>query len=69
MTQSALRSIGVLLIILGAVGFLDGMDIIQAPYRLVTWMENWGQDTAWVIRIATGCVGAALLFLTPRADE
>ena len=69
MTQSALRSIGVVLIILGAIGFLDGMDIIQVRSRFVTWMENWGQDTAWVIRIATGLVGASLLFLTPRADD
>lgn len=69
MTQSALRSIGVVLIVLGAVAFLDGMDIIQVHSRLLTWMEAWGQDTAWVIRIATGLVGGALLFLTPRADD
>lgn len=69
MTQSALRSIGVLLIILGAVAFLHGMEIIEFRSRSITWMEAWGQDTAWVIRIATGLMGAALLFLTPRADD
>ncbi|MFT5353425.1 MAG: hypothetical protein ACI9KE_000623 [Polyangiales bacterium] len=69
MTQTTLRSIGVVLIVLGAIAFLAGMDIIQVRWRLVTWMEAWGQDTAWVIRIATGLVGAALLFLTPRGDD
>lgn len=69
MTQSALRTIGVVLIVLGAVGFLDGMELIDVRSRLITWMEDWGQDTAWVIRLATGLVGAALLFMTPRADD
>lgn len=69
MTQSTLRSIGVVLIVLGAVAILHGMDIIRVRSRLVTWMEDWGQDTAWVIRVATGLMGAALLFLTPRGDD
>ncbi len=68
MTQTILRTVGVFAIILGIVGVLDGMHIVRVHSPLIDWMERYGEYSAWAIRLGTIGVGAALLFLTPRAD-
>lgn len=56
---------GLLLIVgLGSIG----LALFASNYemKLLTWIENWGQTVAWVIRGALVTVGAVLLFLGMR---
>ena len=42
MTQSTLRALGAILIILAAVAVLDAMELIRFRSRLIGWMDDWG---------------------------
>ena len=69
MAQTVFRILGVLLILLAGLSILDALDVLRYRGPLTSWMYSWGRDSAWVARVATGAVGASLLFLTPRADD
>ncbi len=58
-----------MLLLLAGVAILDAVDVISFRNPLTSWMYQWGRESAWVARIATGAVGAVLLFLTPVGDD
>ncbi len=45
------------------------MNYLDRVPRLLMWIYNWGDTTAWIIKIGLIVVGAALYFLGPKEDE
>lgn len=52
---SLMAIFGILAIVLG---FMDSVPAILA------WIYNWGEDTAWIIKIGMTVVGAILWFIS-----
>jgi hypothetical protein len=62
-----MRSIGFLLLILGAGSFvLRSMDY---EFKLMKWVDNWGADTGNIIRIGIAVVGLVLVGLSFRKKQ
>ena len=64
-----MRSIGSLLFILGAAASIFGL-MGRVPIVL-SWINKWGENTAWVIKIGFMILGAALFMMGARkkADQ
>ena len=64
-----MRSIGSLLFILGAAASILGL-MGYVPVVL-SWINQWGENTAWVIKIGFMILGAALYMMGARkkADQ
>ena len=64
-----MKPIGSLLFILGAVASIFGL-IGRVPI-LLSWINGWGESTAWVIKIGFMILGAALYMMGARkkADQ
>ena len=45
------------------------MNYLDRVPRLLMWIYNWGDTTAWIIKIGLIVVGAALYFLGPKEEE
>ncbi len=64
-----MKSIGSLLFILGAAASIFGL-MGRVPIVL-GWINQWGENTAWVIKIGFMILGAALFMMGARkkADQ
>lgn len=38
------------------------LNFLGMEFRLLTWIDSWGVQTGWIIRIALSVVGGALWF-------
>jgi hypothetical protein len=38
-------------------------------FRLLSWIETWGETAAWAIRVGLAVVGGALWFFAPKKAE
>lgn len=56
-----MKNIGSLLFILGA--FAIVLDFFNRVPKLLMWIYNWGETTAWIIKIALVVVGGILWFM------
>jgi hypothetical protein len=62
-----MKSIGSLLFIFGLAAIIFGfMDM--AP-KLLLWIYDWGEGTAWAIKIGFVAVGAILYYLGTRQKK
>ncbi len=55
-----MRKIGSYLMILGVIAI--AMRFANYVPRILTWIYNWGENTAWGIKIGIVVVGAILYF-------
>ena len=64
-----MKSIGSLLFILGAAASIFGL--MDRDLIVLGWINQWGQNTAWVIKIGFMILGAALFMMGARkkADQ
>jgi hypothetical protein len=57
-----INQIGSIMAIFGILAIVLGfMDSVPA---LLAWIYNWGEDTAWIIKIALTVVGGVLWFVS-----
>lgn len=57
-----INQIGSIMAIFGILAIVLGyMDSVPA---LLAWIYNWGEDTAWIIKIALTVVGGVLWFIS-----
>lgn len=59
-----MKSLGSLLFIFGAAATIFGL-MDRVP-RVLVWIYNWGETTAWVIKIGFMVLGAALYIIGSR---
>jgi hypothetical protein len=45
------------------------LHFIGMQFKLLSWIDAWGDTTGWAIRIGIAVVGALLWFLGSRKDE
>lgn len=63
-----MRSIGALMVLLGAGSF--ALEFLNMEFFLLGWVNNWGADVGHSIRIALFVVGAVILLIgKPPADK
>lgn len=62
-----MKNIGTTLLILG-VGSI-ALNFFNYEFRLLMWVDNWGETVGWAIRGAVIVAGAGLFFLGSRADQ
>lgn len=63
-----MRSIGSILLFLGAGSAV--LHFIGYEFKLLMWIDNWGETVGWVIRGAMVVAGGALMFFEKSsADE
>lgn len=63
-----MRSIGSLLLFLGAGSVV--LHFIGYEFRLLMWIDNWGETTGWIIRGAMIVAGGAMMFFSkPEEDD
>ncbi len=61
-----MKNIGSILFIYGLLAII--MNFFNAVPRILLWIYNWGEGTAWLIKIAFVLVGAALWWFAGK-DE
>ena len=62
-----MKSIGTLLFLFGLASI--GFHFFDREVRLLSWINNWGENAAWGIRIALVVVGGLLTFVGGRKSE
>lgn len=62
-----MRSFGFLLIIFGVGSFI--LKSMDREFRLLMWIDTWGESTGNIIRIGLAVAGAALVFLSMRKKQ
>lgn len=67
--QQIISYIGASMFVLGGLAIV--LDFMNKVPKLLVWIYNWGDGTAWVIKIGFLIVGAALYLLSSRfgSDE
>jgi hypothetical protein len=64
MNKSTLSYIGASMAVLGILAIV--LNFLDRVPRLLMWIYNWGEGTAWVIKILFVVVGAALYFIANK---
>lgn len=59
-----MKSIGILLFVLGAGSFV--LNQLGMEFKLLTWIDNWGDTTGLAIRVGLIVVGGALYLIARR---
>ncbi len=62
-----MKKIGGFMAVLGILAIV--MNFLDRVPRLLMWIYNWGDTTAWIIKIGLVVVGGALYFLGPKEVE
>lgn len=45
------------------------LNMIHVEFLLLMWVDFWGPEIGWAIRVAMIVVGALLWFFAPQAEE
>jgi hypothetical protein len=61
-----MKSIGWLLVILGAGSFV--LHLIGREFTYLMWIDNWGEEAGWAIRGVMIVAGGVLIFLGMKSD-
>jgi len=61
-----MKSIGSILFLYGIIAII--MNFFNAVPRLLVWIYNWGEGTAWAIKIAFVVVGGALWLIANKNE-
>jgi hypothetical protein len=61
-----MKSIGWLLVILGAGSFV--LNLIGMEFRYLMWIDSWGVEAGWAIRGAMIVAGGGLIFLGMKSE-
>jgi hypothetical protein len=59
-----MKQIGGLLLFLGLGSIV--LHFLQMEFIVLQWIDTWGVEMGWVIRIAMAVVGAILFFIASR---
>lgn len=62
-----MKTIGTYMMIFGAAAIV--MNFLGFVPKILFWIYNWGETTAWIIKIGLIAVGAVLYFMTPKEVE
>lgn len=62
-----MKSIGSLLLFLGIGSIV--LNIVGYEFRLLGWIDNWGETVGWAIRGGMIVLGGALYFLAPAGKS
>lgn len=62
-----MRSIGSFMLIVGLAAIVFGF--LDSVPRILFWIYNWGNTTAWIIKIALVVVGLILMMLGSDPEE
>lgn len=60
-----MKSLGSLLLLLGIGSIV--LNLVGYEFKLLMWIDNWGETVGWAIRGAMIVVGGAIYFLAPGA--
>jgi hypothetical protein len=63
--REILRQIGVVSVIFGGLAIF--MNIFDYVPKVLNWIYNWGEGTAWGIKIAMVVVGGLLWYMCRRS--
>lgn len=61
-----MKRIGSYLFIFGVLAIV--LNFFNAVPRILAWIYNWGEGTAWIIKIAFVAVGAILWFIGNKSE-
>ena len=62
-----MRQFGIYVLIFGAGSML--LNLFGYEFRLLSWIDNWGEGVGWGIRIGLIVLGAILFFLGKPNEE
>jgi len=62
-----MRTIGIYLMIAG-IGSI-ALNQFGYEFSLLMWIENWGENTGWAIKIGAVVAGAAMFFMGGKASQ
>ena len=62
-----MKKIGSIMALFGIAAIV--MNFLDLVPRLLMWIYNWGDTTAWIIKIGLVVVGGALYLLGPKEIE
>lgn len=62
-----MKNIGSLLLLFGIGSIV--LNLVGYEFKLLMWVDNWGETVGWAIRGAMIVAGAALFFLAPSAES
>ena len=62
-----LKSIGEIFFLFGAGSSL--LSFLNMEFFFLMWIDNWGTDVGWGIRIGLTIIGAALWIISKRHDH
>ncbi len=61
-----MKQIGSIMFIFGALAAITGF--MNSVPRLLAWIYNWGETTAWIIKIGLIITGAILYFMGNKKE-
>ena len=62
-----MKTAGLWLVIFGIGSIV--LNFLGMEFKILMWIETWGSEVAWAIRIGLAVVGAVLLVLGSRQAE
>ena len=62
-----MRNTGLYLMLAGVATIL--LNLFGFEFRVLMWIDNWGETVGWAIRIGAIVIGAPLFFLGHKADN
>lgn len=62
-----MKKLGVYLAIFGIGSIV--LSFFERQFRILMWIDSWGETTGWVIRIGMIVLGAVLFFMGKSKEE
>jgi hypothetical protein len=62
-----MKNIGSTLFVLGVLAIV--LNYLDRVPRLLMWIYNWGETTAWAIKIGITLLGAILYFIGSKKEQ
>ena len=62
-----MRQFGIYVLIFGAGSML--LNLFGYEFRLLSWIDSWGEGVGWGIRIGLIALGAVMFFLGKPAED
>lgn len=62
-----MKSFGVTLLALGLGSFV--LNYFGYEFKMLSWVDEWGESTGLLIRVACACLGAAILLASHLLSE
>ncbi|MFT3687215.1 MAG: hypothetical protein QM783_20215 [Phycisphaerales bacterium] len=67
--MQALRSLGSILVLVGAISLVLRLWFPGYYHMLLTWVDHWGDPTGWYIRFGIIALGGVLMWVGSRKPK